>query len=165
MLNILFTLEKVISDQLSESSEITDWFRQLWAEWVWQVPECRIVDEKATIQANIPSIEVLETIKATLDHLDHPEIIGVWDKTTWLQYGYKNIETWVDEDWFPIYETVRDEEIEILYPFDSAKYLHFMQDIVEWDNEWNIVNTSRPTVLTQVNKWAGQIDRDIQIYW
>ena len=129
------------------------------SEWV-EVYECRHIDGFITYQAISNNLSVLEEIKVILEQFGILEVIGIWDASTGLQYGYKINDT--DENNLFI---ERDLSIpSIKYPFNFLTYRYMLKDEKTYDEYFNKLTSTRPTILKQVNKFSGMKDRDLVNY-
>lgn len=165
MLNVIFSMID-IRWTLSEEQENT--FRKQ-IDFVRPLPESRKIDNRIMYQANVKDFWQLEEMKAILQRLDDPQIIWIWDIVNWLQQGYK-----YNEDLEVIRKSVYNEETweeeneVVYYPFNLEQYTYYLNDIVEYNENFEEVSRRRPTKeeaqATQVNKFAWMPDRDLNIY-
>jgi len=131
MYNIIFTLDKVAHEALGANEEQIEQFKSLGAEWYGTIPEFREYNGQVGIQADSPSLEVIEAIKQALTGAN-AQVIGIWNKETGEQVS----------------------------EFNSTLYLNMLADEVSHDEDGNETSRQRPT-MKQVNKWAGQVERNI----
>ena len=177
MYNVIFSIID-IRDNLTE--EQSTFFKKTY-DFNADIPEWRHTNWESRImyQANIGSITQLEEIKAMLEQLDSPRMIGLWQTkwvNKWLQQGYIfNIIK--DEEWLEISrEVIRNKifnydwlEIDepIYSPFNFEEYYKYLKDIVTYNEEsWQEIERRRPTIEearnTQVNSFG--LVRDLFSY-
>lgn len=168
MLNVIFTIND-IRTWLTEEQKA--YFNSSF-NFVAELPECRKINNRITYQGNVNSIQEIDWIVQMLTAIWwEPKIIGIW-KNDWLQYGYKYQidntdpenpiktvirDTYIDDNWI-------EKDVVITYPFDLTEYINYLADIVIYDEDWNELNRTRPTVATQVNKFGWMKDRDLNNY-
>ena len=161
MYNIIFSLTDI---RESLSDEQKEYFNSQF-DFVADLPEGRTVNGRILYQGNLGSLKAIEATKQALMQIDHPDIIGVWNRSTGLQQGYKyepNEET--GEKTIVRSTDEEGNEEEIVHPFNLPEYLNYLADIIEYDEEGNEISRTRPTEATQVNVFAGMPPRDLNVY-
>lgn len=163
-------------DIRSTAQETEKKYRKI-IDFVRPLPESRVVisdeEERIMYQSNVTSFEQLALIKTVLETLDAPLIIGVWKTADGLQQGYEYENQGTDEE--PNLVIVRSKildeneneiDVPIEYHFSIIEYTKYLHDIIEYNSEGTEISRRRPTESearnTQVNKFAGSPDRNLQ---
>lgn len=163
MYNILFTLKNIDLDNQ------IDFFRSQF-DYVTNLPESRVVDDRILCQANVRSLNSIINGKQVLNSAGYDvDIIGVWQNHTGLKQGYRYSESG---------DIVRNVEFDIVakelvnepihYPFFLEKYSEALADIVTFDLNGNEIERRRPLLheasSIQMNHFAGMPARDLASY-
>lgn len=111
-------------------------------QWVdtSDIPEAQIVGGIGLYHGSIGDINDIASIKSILDQYGISAVVGVWYQDTGVQYGY------LDKN------GTRDPNIPTIpYPFDINEYRTYLPGQPPPEQAEQM----------QINKWAGQGDRDL----